>query len=136
MKLLLTKTEQKRGMLGGKIMFSLVAKVECTDQEKEAIDHFRLSDVTFYKSDADDKGPKQYMGTDAAKSLLVRLTLKQSALEITGMNLRIGMSFENESLVHLMDLEDKVIRAADFFSQTVARSLKFMGEQKIDLPLP
>lgn len=116
-------------------MFTLAAKVHASEQEREAIWHFRLERALFYKSESEDSGPKQYTGTDAAQSLATRLFFKEANLEITGMNLISGLTFENESLLHLLDLEERVKEAANLFSVVVARAMTFLGEEKIDLPM-
>ena len=135
MQLILTKTEVKRGLMGGTTMFTLAAKVLVSEQEREAFWHFRLQGAVFYKSEGAEHGPKQYIGADGPQSLAARFLLKQTNLEITGMNLISGLTFENESLLHLLDLEERVKEAANLFSVVVGRAIAFLGEEKIDLPM-
>lgn len=135
MQLILTKSEVKRGLMGGKTMFALSARIETDAKETEAIWHFRLGGAVFYKSDGDERGPRQYFGANDSQSLAVRFLSKQTNLEITGMNLTSGLTFENESLLHLLDLEERVKEAANLFSIVVGRAITFLGEEKIDLPM-
>ena len=135
MQLVLTKTEAKRGLMGGKTMFVLTAKVAINDEERKAIHHFRLEGAVFYKSEAEEHGPRQYIGADKALGLASRLLFKQSAISIDGLSLVNGLTLENESLLHLLDLEERVKQAASLFAIVTAKAITFLGEEKLDLPL-
>ena len=137
MKLLLTKTEAKRGILGGKMVYTLFAKLEVTPEEDKVITKYWLGRHTLYESLSGADSAKQFMTSVGGPvvGFAARMFLKRANVKITGSDLLGGQSWEEEEVLALIDMEEKVKEAANLFAGIVLRMTTFMGEEAIDLPM-
>jgi hypothetical protein len=136
MKLILKKEEGKKGLLGGKTKYTLVAKVELTAQEKETYNHFGLSNTLLYKAEANSESFRQYGSTGGTKiDLFARLLLKKKLPEIKAFDLMVGLTFEDEFVLSIVETEARVMEAANTLDAAIKAASVFLGEKVLDLPL-
>jgi hypothetical protein len=136
MKLTLKKESGKKGFIGGKPKYTLVARVEMTTKEKEVYDKFHLDGTLLYKAEANSESFRQYGSNGGMKvDLFARLLLKKKIPEIKAHELLAGLTFEDEHVLSIIETEQRVMEAANTLDAAVKAASVFIGESSLDLPV-
>jgi hypothetical protein len=136
MKLLLKKEEGKKGFIAGKPKYTLAAKVELSPKEMETYQHFHLNGTILYRADANTESFRQYMGTGGKNvELVLRLLPKKKSPDIKAFDLVMGLTFEDEFVLSIIDIEERVKEAANVLYAAITAASEFLGERSLDLPI-
>ena len=122
MKLIIVRDQESKGMMSKKIVFSITATVELTDQEKEDVDKYKLGGTILY-SNMEDRG-------SGALGLLSRVAME---VIFTVNNMLIGKKIESDNIIEIIALEDIIIEAAKGFKNILEASATFGDETVIEL---
>jgi hypothetical protein len=136
MKLMLKRDEGRKGMLGGKAKYTLVAKLELSAEEAKTVDHFNLQNTLLYSAEAGSEAFRQYGSTGGTKvDLFAKFLLVKKLPKITGGDLLTGLTFEDEFVLSIIEIQGRVIQAANVFDAAVKSAASFLGEASLDLPV-
>lgn len=141
MKLLLRR-DQRSGILGGKIVFTLDVRASLTDDEKANIKKYKLADTLLYSShERTGPGPLDLlkaggiMGVAAlgAIEMGTRLAFKAMTLQIAVKDLVDGKHIECKDVVELLAVENQIREAAMTFKNVLDAAAQFGGEEVMEL---
>lgn len=125
MKLLLRR-DQRQGMLG-KVVFTLEVRASISDEERAAVDKYKLGDTVLYeKNTVVDPG-------SGILGLASRLAFKAMNISVNVRDLVNGKKVECKDIVEMLAVEDQVREAAKTFSAVLNAARGFGGEEAIDL---
>ena len=122
MKLIIMRDQVSKGMMSKKVHFSILAKVEVTDDEKENITKYKLGNILLY-SNMEDRG----------SGVLGAISRKAMAVEFNINDLINGKKIESDDILEILDLEETIIGAAKNFKQILEASANFGEEEVIEL---
>ena len=126
MKLILRR-DQKKGMLGGKISFSLNTRAELTPDEADHVKRYKMGDTLLYT---------KYEMADRGKGLLgaaSRLRFKMINVQVTVNDLVKGKHIECKDIVEMLAVEEQVREASKTFKQVLDAAARFGGEEVVEL---
>ena len=136
MKLLLRRT-QRSGMLGGKVIFALDARIDPTAEEAELIRKYKLGGLTVYSSEnarkfasaaVENSNRGGLMGFAKAAASLAAATL---SLVCTVDSLARGQYIECKDLDELMGAEGAVREACSNVKSYLALAATFDGREEV-----
>ena len=126
MKLLL-KRDQKSGMLGGGIKFTLSVRAELTDEEQQWVKTYKMGDTVLYqRAEITDTGS----GLIGAAS---RIAFKMMNIKVTVNDLTSGKSIECKDIVEMLAVEEQIREAAQTFKNVLGAAANFGGEEVIEV---
>jgi len=120
MKLVLRRN-QKKGMLGGSITFTLEARAQLTGEETENIKTYKMGKTLLY-SNLEDRG----------SGLLGALSRAAMGIEITVDDLVVGKQIDCKDIIQMMAVEEQIKEACANFKNVLDTAAKFGGEQVIE----
>lgn len=126
MKLLLRRN-QKAGLLGGKITFTLTVRADLSSEEREAIKKYRLGDTMLYA--------REWLNVEEASFKgLAHFYLRHAMnLTIQAKDLADGKIIDCKDILEMLAAEAQVKEAAQAFSVMLQAAKHFGGEEVIEL---
>lgn len=125
MKLLLRR-DQRQGMLG-KVVFTLEVRASISEEERAAVDKYKLGDTVLYeKNTVIDPG-------SGLLGLASRVAFKAMNMSLSVRDLTNGKKLECKDIVEMLAVEEQVREAAKTFSAVLNAARQFGGEEAIDL---
>ncbi|MEJ6789558.1 hypothetical protein BrevBR_08380 [Brevundimonas sp. BR2-1] len=124
MKLLLRR-DQRSGLLG-KMIFTLDVRAQLSDEEKEHIRKYKLSDTQLYAS-------HEITGGSGLMGVASRLAYKTLTLTVSIKDLEAGKRIEARDVVELLAIEEHIRQAAATFKQVLDAASHFGGEEVVAL---
>lgn len=122
MKLVIVRNQESKGMMSKSIRFSILAKVEVTEEEKDNIAKYKLGKTILY-SNMEDRG----------SGVLGAISRKAMAVEFDINDLINGRKIESDDILEILDLEETIKNVARNFKQILEASANFGEEDIIDL---
>ena len=123
---LLVRRNQRPGLLG-KIIFTLEVRADLTNEEREAINRYKLGDTVLYeKSTLIDPG-------SGLLGLASRLAFKAMNLSVAVKDLASGKKLECKDIVEMLAVEEQIREAGKTFQAILDAARKFGGEEVINL---
>jgi len=123
MKLILSKEQQKKGMMGGKIVYLLTVKADLTDEEKSNLEKYGMSDTVLY---SDVEGDPAASAWKAIKTIATSTVINVS-------NLAYGRTIECKNFMEIMQIEQQVITACQNLKSILEAMANFEGERVIEI---
>jgi len=135
MKLIFKNTEVSK--IFGNKKYKMEAILELTPEEKQIIHDHGLAGTLLYISEANTENFSQHNKGVGIPGLdgLIKLMTKSKIPKITGSNLMTGLVFEDEFVLSLIEVKQRVIGAAEVFDAAIKSASTFLGEQVLDIPL-
>lgn len=111
----------------GKVVFTLEVRASISDEERAAVDKYKLGDTVLYeKNTVVDPG-------SGILGLASRLAFKAMNISVNVRDLVNGKKVECKDIVEMLAVEDQVREAAKTFSAVLNAARGFGGEEAIDL---
>lgn len=130
MKLLITRNQQKKGMMG-KQLFTITARAELTNEEAENVSRYKMNDWSLYFELPDETGKK--MVRVASSAVTMGLGFGSIATKITVGNLEKGTTLECKNITDMLVVENEIIEAAKIFKSILDAAATFGGEVVVDI---
>jgi hypothetical protein len=125
MKLLLRR-DQKSGFTG-KITFTLEVRADLSDEEKAAINKYKLGDTVLYeKNTMEDRGA-------GLLGLASRVAFRAMNMSVSVKDLTSGKKLECKDIVEMLAVEEQVKDAGKTFNAVLSAARNFGGEEVIEL---
>jgi len=118
---LLIRRDQKKGLMGGKVKFTLKAQVELSEEEKDHITKYKMGNTMLY-TNMEDRGA----------GLLGMLSRFAMAIDITVNDLVNGKQVECKDIIEMLALEEQVKEACNNFKNVLDAAAFFGGEEIIE----
>jgi hypothetical protein len=137
MKLLLGRSQRNAGLMGGKVMFTLDARVDLTDEEKALIKKYGLGKEVIYNSEKSKRHLEATQGALAmpgAGSLLkagIGLAMAALSLNITIESLTKGHHIECKDLDELLATEQAIMEACRNIKVYLDTAVTFDGREVV-----
>ena len=126
MKLMLRR-DQKSGLIGSSIKFTLTVRAELSDDEQAWVKKYKMGDTVLYQShELIDKG-------GGLLGLASRLAFKMMTITVCVDDLAKGRSLEFKDIVEMLAVEGQIKQAAHTFKDVLAAAAHFGGEEIIDI---
>lgn len=125
MKLLL-KRNQKKSMIGSQVHFTLDARAELTDEEREHVNKYRMG-KTLLVSNFEDRGA----GIIGLLSRFIYTRFRGTA-DIAIDDLVKGRQFDCHDVLELIDIERQLREASETFKTILNIAASFGGEELIE----
>lgn len=123
---LLLRRDQRSSVLG-KMIFTLEVRADLSDEEKGAINKYKLSETVLYeKSTVVDPG-KGLIGFGW------RLAHKAMNMSVSVKDLAYGKKLECKDIVEMLAVEDQLKEAAKTFNAVLNAARHFGGEEVVEL---
>lgn len=123
MKLILSKKQEKKGIMGGKIVYTLTIKADITEQERDNLQKYGMTDELLY---SDVEG-------DPASSVWKSIKTIATATTIRVSDLSQGKTIECKDFIEIMMVEDRVKSACRTLKNLLDAMANFEGEQVINI---
>ena len=126
MKLLLRR-DQKKSIIGNKMIFTLDARAELLPEEKDAVQKYKMAGTMLYeKFKLTDKG-RGFLG------FLSMLIFHFTNVTITVENLVKGKHLECKDIVEMRSVEEQIKEASQVFKNILDTAAHFGGEEVIEI---
>ena len=123
---LLVRRNQRSGLLG-KMIFTLEVRADLSQEERSAIDKYKLGDSVLYeKNTVIDPG-------SGLLGLASRLAFKAMNMSVSVKDLANGKKLECKDIVEMLAVEDQIREADKTFNAVLKAAQHFGGEEVIDL---
>ena len=137
MKLLLRRAQRSAGLMGGKVVFTLDARLETTAEEKDLIKKYGLGKLTVYSSEAMQKHASAGQANLAAGTWAglaksaVRLGMAALSLRCTIDSLTAGQHIECKEMEELLAAEAAILEACNNAKAFLEVSKTFDGREQV-----
>lgn len=137
MKLTLTRSQRSGGMLGGKIVFKLNARVSLNEQEQHAIKTYKLGGTVIYNSEASRKHLENVSASahsDTAGGIIkayASLAMAKLSLNITIDSLTKGQEVECKDLDELLGADEAIKEACAHLRTYLDTAATFDGREEV-----
>ena len=126
MKIVLERNQKSGGLLGGKQIFSVMFRAEISQQEKDAINKYKLADDVLYQSH-DVQGGSGIVGA------VSRAYMRSKIKSINVRDLVNGKTIECGDVAEMLEVEAQVIEAATGLKNIVEAAMTFGGRHIIEV---
>ena len=126
MKLLLRR-DQKSGMLGNSVTFSLDCRAEISEDEKQHIKKYKLGKTMLYSKHGETVGGSGMLG------LASRLAFKMMNLQVTVDDLTNGKHIECKDILEMRAVEEQIKEACQNFKAVLDTATHFGGEEVLEI---
>lgn len=123
---LLVRRNQRSGLLG-KMIFTLEVRADLSQEERGAIDKYKLGDSVLYEKNTIIDPGTGLIG------LASRLTFKAMNMSVSVKDLANGKKLECKDIVEMLAVEDQIREAGKTFNAVLKAALNFGGEEVVDL---
>jgi len=124
LKLVLNKG-QKSSMMGGKVIFSLQARVQLSPEERAALEKYKFNKEILY---AKENVSPTYAQRKTWGGIARNLTAAALNLRITVDDLVRGKSVECKSITEMLDVEATIRESCDVLKHMLVAASTFGGE--------
>lgn len=137
MRLSLKRTQRETGLMGGKIVFALDAKIDPTEQERALIKRYRLGKVIVYSSEAAQRhaaATQQHLNAQTWGGLakgIARLGMAALSLKCTIDSLTGGQHIECQELPELLSAEEAIVEACGNAKAFLEAAATFDGREVV-----
>ena len=150
MQLKLKRSQRAGGIMGGKVMFGLEARVELSPEERGLVQKYGLGKIAVYDSEARKKhaqsayghfdeaaNPGGYTASSATRSLwknargLASAAIMALSLRITVDSLMSGQHIECKELDELLGAESAILDACKNLKAYLETALTFDGREEV-----
>jgi hypothetical protein len=144
MNLKLRRSQRSAGMMGGKVLFALDARVDLSAEERSLVDKYALGKMVVYDSEARKKYTESMQGhlSDAQSSSggrsiwkttrgLASLAMAALALRVTVKSLMDGEHVECKDLDELLGAEAAIAEACKNLKAYLETALTFDGREEV-----
>jgi hypothetical protein len=123
---LLLRRDQKSGFTG-KVTFTLEVRADLSDEEKAAINKYKLGDTVLYeKNTMEDRGA-------GLLGLASRVAFRAMNMSVSVKDLTNGKKLECKDIVEMLAVEEQVKDAGKTFNAVLSAARNFGGEEVIEL---
>jgi len=123
---LLVRRNQRSGLLG-KMIFTLEVRADLSQEERSAIDKYKLGDSVLYEKNTIIDPGTGLIG------LASRLAFKAMNMSVSVKDLANGKKLECKDIVEMLAVEDQIREAGKTFNAVLKAAQHFGGEEVIDL---
>jgi len=123
---LLVRRNQRSGLLG-KMIFTLEVRADLSQEERSAIDKYKLGDTVLYEKNTIIDPGTGLIG------LASRLAFKAMNMSVSVKDLTNGKKLECKDIVEMLAVEDQIREAGKTFNAVLKAAQHFGGEEVIDL---
>lgn len=123
MKLVLSKKQEKKGMMSKKLVYSLTIKADLTEDERSNLGTYEMFETVLY---SDVEGDPSSSAWKALKTIATATVIKVS-------DLSFGRTIECQSFMEIMAIEQQVISACNNLKNLLEAMSNFHGEQIIEI---
>jgi hypothetical protein len=123
---LLVRRNQRSGLLG-KMIFTLDVRADLSQEERSAIDKYKLGDSVLYEKNTIIDPGTGLIG------LASRLAFKAMNMSVSVKDLTNGKKLECKDIVEMLAVEDQIREAGKTFNAVLKAAQHFGGEEVIDL---
>lgn len=129
MQILITRSQRKGGILGGKTIFILNIRAQYSEEERSNINRYDLGGEVIY----DSKAAQGYAEQAAKAPSLLRsigyAALSRMNLSVTVASLQRGHAIECKDFVELLECEDALVSACKNLKTLVEAAATFDGRE-------
>lgn len=133
MQLSLRRSQRKSGMMSRDVIFCLHAQIRLTNEERHAIDEYKLGKLTVYNGEKTREHAAKGQAALAEGKLIRGLaSAARSALSLrlTIDNLATGQDVECKSLDEVLDAEAAIREACENCKQYIETAQSFDGKEE------
>ena len=130
MQLKVTRSQQKKGMMSKSVVFLLTARLQLTEEEKFAVDEYKLGDVVIYNSEQSQKHIDGYQSSSSALGGLARIAMAKMSLNLTINNLTTGKTVECSTLDEVIAAEESIKEACENVKAYIGVAQTFDGREE------
>lgn len=124
---LLIRRNQKSGLMGGKITFSMDVRADISDEERANIKKYKLGETMLYESHATiDRG-------SGLLGLASRLAYKAFTISVSVNDLAGGKHIEFKDIMEMIAVEECIKDAARNFMDVLRAAAAFGGEEVLEI---
>jgi len=123
MKLILSKEQQKKGVMSKKLVYSLTVKADLTEDEMSNLTKYEMNDTVLY---SDVEGDPAASAWKALKTIATSTVIKVS-------DLSLGRTIECSSFMEIMAIEQQVISACNNLKNLLEAMSNFQGEHVVEI---
>jgi hypothetical protein len=123
---LLVRRNQRSGLLG-KMIFTLEVRADLSQEERSAIDKYKLGDSVLYEKNTIIDPGTGLIG------LASRLAFKAMNMSVSVKDLTNGKKLECKDIVEMLAVEDQIREAGKTFNAVLKAAQHFGGEEVVDL---
>jgi hypothetical protein len=146
MLLKLRRSQRQGGMLGGKVLFALDARVELSSSERDLVNKYSLGNLSVYDSEARRKQTQAaiegydaaaYTGGSLSRQLMgaakgmARSAMAALTLRVTINSLVSGQHIECKDLDELLGAEEAIRQACENLKAYITTALTFDGREEV-----
>jgi len=130
MQLKVTRSQQKKGMMSKSVVFLLTARLQLTEEEKFAVDEYKLGDTVIYNSEKSQKHLEGYRQSSSALGGLARAAMANLSLNLTINNLSSGKTVECSTLDEVIAAEESIKEACENVKAYIGVAQTFDGREE------
>ena len=128
MQLKVTRSQQKKGMMSKNVVFLLTAKLQLTEEEKFAVDEYKIGDIVIYNSEQSQKHLAKE--TSSALGAIAKLAMVKMSLNLTINNLTSGKTVECSTLDEVIAAEESIKEACENVKAYIGVAQTFDGREE------
>ena len=130
MQLKVTRSQEKKGMMSKSVKFMLTARLDLTEEEKFAVDEYKLGDLVIYNSEAAQKHLEGYQNSTSTLGSLARVAMAKMSLNLTINNLTAGKTVECSTLDEVIGAEESIKEACENVKSYIGVAQTFDGREE------
>ena len=133
MQLSLRRSQRKSGMMSRDVVFCLHAQIRLSNEERHAIDEYKLGKLTVYSSEKAREHAASSQAAAAEGKLfrgLAAAARSALSLRLTIDNLTTGQDVECKSLDEVLDAEQAIRVACENCKQYIETAQSFDGQEE------
>ncbi len=137
MKLYLRRSQREGGLLGGKVVFGLSARIDPSAEESMLIKRYKLGKLICYSSETHQKHAQNAQESLTSGTIsglakgLARVGMAALSLRCTIDSLVNGQSIECQDLIELLGAEEAIVQACNNAKAFLATAETFDGREVV-----
>lgn len=126
MKIVLERNQKSAGMIASKQVFSVAFRAEVSQEERDAINKYKLADELLYQS-------HEVRGGTGIMGAVQRAYLRSKIKSINVRDLVNGKTVECDDVGEMLEVENQVVEAAGGLKSILEAALTFGGRHIIEV---
>jgi len=126
MKIVLERNQKTAGMISTKQVFSVAFRAEVSQEERDAINKYKLADELLYQS-------HEVQGGSGIMGVVQRAYLRSKIKSISVRDLVNGKTIECDDVGEMLEVEGQVVEAATGLKNVLQAALTFGGRHIIEV---
>ena len=126
MKIVLERNQKSTGMMTTKQVFSVAFRAEVSQEERDAINKYKLADEVLYQS-------HDVQGGSGITGMLQRAYMRSKIKSISVRDLVNGKTIECDDITEMLEVEAQVVEAAGGLKNVLEAALTFGGRHIIEV---